>query len=76
MLISLVGKAKDIILSHGLQLSLAYLAVPTYLGHEERYVIKRCAEIALEKPVRIVDDWTAISAQYAYTRLKELKSLE
>jgi len=70
VLISLLSKAKNIIQSHNLQLTLAYIAVPTYIGNEERYILKRCAEIALEKPVRIVDDWTAIATQYAYTRLK------
>lgn len=70
VLISLISKAKSIIESHQLQLTLAYIAIPTYLGQEERYILKRCAEIALEKPVRIIDDWTAVSAQYVYTRIK------
>ena len=52
------------------------MAVPTYYGQEERYSLKKSAEIALNKPVRIIDDWLSLSSHYAYTRLKELKTLQ
>ena len=70
VLISLLTKAKNIIESHNLYLSLCYVAVPIYYGQEERYSLKRSAEIALTKPVRIVDDWLSLSSHYAFTRLK------
>jgi molecular chaperone DnaK (HSP70) len=76
VLISLIGKAKNIIESHGLALSIAYVSIPAYLGQEERAGLQRCGEIALGKPVRLVEEWTAVGCQYAYTRVKEIRSLE
>ncbi len=70
VLISLITKAKQIIESHNLYLSLAYLAVPIYFGQEERHSLKKAAEIAFNKPVRIIDDWLSLGAQYAFTRVK------
>lgn len=70
MLISLLGKVKSIIENHQLALAVAYVSVPTYYGQEEREALKRCAELAFDKPVRLVDDWLALAAQYTYNRLK------
>jgi molecular chaperone DnaK (HSP70) len=76
VLLSLLGKAKSIVESHGLALAIAYLAVPTYCTQDVREALLRCAELAFKKPVRLMDEWTALAAQYTYNRLKELKTLE
>lgn len=55
---------------------MAYLSVPTYYANNERQSLLRCAEIALGKPVRLVDEWIALAAQYTYNRLKELRFLD
>lgn len=55
---------------------MGYLSVPTYFANNERQSLLRCAEIALGKPVRLVDEWMALAAQYTYNRLKELRSLD
>jgi heat shock protein 4 len=76
VLLSLLGKAKSIVESHGLALAIAYIAIPTFCGNHERQALLRCAELALKKPVRLVDEWAALAAQYTYNRLKELRTLE
>jgi molecular chaperone DnaK (HSP70) len=70
VLLSLLGKAKSIVESHNLALAIAYVAVPAYFSNQERAALLRCAELALRKPVRLVDEWTALAAQYTYNRLK------
>ena len=70
VLISLLGKVKSIIENHQLSLAVAYISVPTYYGQEEREALKKCGELAFDKPVRLVDDWLALAAQYTYNRLK------
>jgi hypothetical protein len=70
VLISLIGKIKGIIETHNLTLSKAYIAIPAYTRHEERISLKRCAEIGLGRPVKLVDDWIALSCQYTYSRIK------
>ena len=73
MLIGLLTKARHIVESHGLKPSLAYLSVPTYWGPEERYGLMRCGELGLCAKVRLVDDWACLGANYAFSRLQELK---
>lgn len=75
-MLSLLGKVKSIVESHGLTLAMAYLSVPTYYANNERKALLRCAETALGKPVRLIDEWMALAAQYTYNRLKELRGLD
>ena len=70
VLISLINKVTSILEIHHLSLSLAYLSVPTNLSQSTRHSLVQTAEIALKKPVRLVDEWASLAAHYSYTRLK------
>lgn len=70
VLISLLAKAKSIIESHHLALSVAYLSLPLYYTQEKRENIKKCAELSLQKPVRLIDDWICLASQYSYSKIK------
>lgn len=69
-LISLFGKAKSIIDAHNLAVSIVYVSIPTYFIQEKRESIRKCAEVAFSKPIRLVDDWISLAAQYTYNKLK------
>ena len=74
LLISLLSKVYKITQSHGLQPTSYILAVPSYMSHYQRKIVKRCGEIVLHsQQISLIDDWLSLASQYAYNKVVQLK---
>jgi hypothetical protein len=63
LLVSLLSKVYKITQSHGLSPSSYVLAVPSYMSHYERKIVKRCGEIVLHsQEISLIDDWLSLAS--------------
>jgi molecular chaperone DnaK (HSP70) len=77
LLIALMSKAKRIVENHNMSIEQVFIAIPSYLSHYERKIIKKCAEIAkICKEPMLVDDWICLATDYSYSKIKQLKTSE